>query len=119
VRIIEMGEARVLVLDAEGTAISRFEDGLDLVGEAMGAGADTVAVPVERLGPTFLDLSSRVAGEVTQKFSNYRLRLAIVGDVSAQAARSEALAAYVVECNRGRSVWFVDDLDALRARLER
>ncbi|MDB5468933.1 MAG: alpha/beta hydrolase [Caulobacter sp.] len=118
-RIIDMGEAKVLVAAAEGPVVTRGEDALDFIGDAMGAGADTVAIPVARLGPAFLDLSSRLAGEVTQKFTNYRLRLAIVGDVSARVAQSEALAAYVVECNRGRGIWFVEDLDGLRARLER
>lgn len=117
-QIIDMGEAKVLVAAAEGAAMTRGEDALDFVGDAIATGADTVAIPLERLGADFLDLASRLAGEVTQKFTNYRLRLAIVGDVSAWTARSEALAAYVVECNRGRGIWFVDDLEELRARLE-
>ncbi|RYF94437.1 MAG: DUF4180 domain-containing protein [Caulobacteraceae bacterium] len=118
-QIIDIGEAKVLVAASDGPVVTKGEDALDFIGDAMGAGADTVAIPVERLAPAFLDLSSRLAGEVTQKFTNYRLRLAIVGDVSATVARSESLAAYVAECNRGRSIWFVEDIEALRARLTR
>ena len=53
-----------------------------------------------------------------QKFVNYQIRLAVVGDLSAQLERSSALRALVHESNRGRHVWFVDrieDLDALLA----
>ena len=39
-----------------------------------------------RLSPDFLRLSTGLAGDVLQKFVNYGLRVAIVGDVSAAAA---------------------------------
>ena len=74
-------------------------------------------VPVERLPPAFLDLKTRLAGEVLQKFVNYGLKVALVGDISAAVARSEALRDFVRESNRGRSVWFVEDLAALEAKL--
>jgi hypothetical protein len=32
--------------------------------------------------PDFFDLKSGIAGEILQKFSNYDMRLAIIGDVS-------------------------------------
>ncbi len=92
-------------------------DANDLIGSAWGAQADVVAVPVARLDPAFFELASGVAGELTQKFVNYHLVLAVVGDVRAHEERSSAFAAWVVESNRGRHVWFVVDDDALTARL--
>jgi hypothetical protein len=52
-----------------------------------------------------------------QKTANYHLRVAIVGDIAASIAASKPLADFVSESNRGARVWFVGDLDALRARL--
>ena len=43
--------------------------------------------------------------------------LAVVGDIAGKVAASAALADWVRESNRGRSLWFVPDLDALAARL--
>ena len=111
--IVEIGGEWVLLAKTDGPAVTGPDGVMDLIGEAFSRGVGTVALPVERLDPRFLDLSSRIAGEVIQKFTNYRLRLAIVGDISAELARSEALRAFVIESNRGRSVRFIDRLEGL------
>jgi len=89
----------------------------DLLGEAWGAEAELVIVPVERLANGFLDLSTRIAGEVIQKFTNYRMRLAFVGDIAARVAASRSLRDFVYESNKGSQVWFLNDRAALEARL--
>ena len=89
----------------------------DLLGEAWGAEAELVIVPVERLANGFLDLSTRIAGEVIQKFTNYRMRLAFVGDIAARVEASRSLRDFVYESNKGSQVWFLNDRAALEARL--
>lgn len=54
---------------------------------------------------------------MTQKFANYRLRLVILGDVSAHVKRSEAFADFVREANRGDQLWFAADVAALDEKL--
>ena len=56
-------------------------DALDLIGAAF-LGAEVVAVPASRLDDDFFSLGTRFAGEIMQKFVNYRLRLVVVGDIS-------------------------------------
>ncbi|OXM66149.1 MULTISPECIES: DUF4180 domain-containing protein [Amycolatopsis] len=97
--------------------IASEADAIDVMGQLYGQDVEWLVLPVERLDPGFFDLSTGIAGAVTQKFLNYGFRLAIVGDISRFTAASEALAAYVRESNRGRQVWFAPDLDALEARL--
>ena len=46
-----------------------------------------------------------------------RIQVAVVGDTTAAQAASGPLRDFVLESNRGRTVWFVDDLDALRTKL--
>jgi len=106
----------VLECPAEGPPI-RYAEAVDLIGEALGAGADWVAIPAARLGDDFFRLRTGVAGEVVQKFVTYGRRLAIVGDISAYLAASEALRDFVRESNRGPHVWFVADQDELARRL--
>jgi hypothetical protein len=55
---------------------------------------------------------------VTQKFVDYQMGLAVVGDISVRTAASASLADWVRESNRGKNLWFVDDLDELRRRLQ-
>lgn len=116
--IVEVGGLRVLRVDADGPPIRDAAGAMDLIGEALGADAAVVAVPVERLDPAFFQLRSGLAGEVAQKAVNYRRRLAIVGDISAQLEASAPLRDWVRECNRGREVWFVDTWEDLVTRLE-
>jgi hypothetical protein len=113
----ELAGVRVLVCEAEGPSVDGERGATDLIGDALGEGADLVAVPVARLAPGFLDLKTRIAGEVLQKFVNYGRRIAIVGDISEAVGASPALRDFVRESNRGRHVWFVADLAELEAKL--
>ncbi len=54
----------------------------------------------------FFDLKSGIAGEILQKFSNYLVRLAIVGDFSKYANKS--LKDFIFESNKGGQINFVD-----------
>jgi hypothetical protein len=102
---------------AEGPALAVPQDALDLIGEAWGASASTVVVPVERFDPAFFDLSSGLLGEVTQKFVNYRIRFVVLGDVTGYEAQSKPFRDYVRETNSGDHVWFVPDEADLGLRL--
>jgi hypothetical protein len=106
----------VLVCGEVGAPVASTQDALDLIGAAF-SGAELVAIPVSRLDERFFTLRTGLAGEIMQKFVNYRLRLAIVGDISAQVAASPALRDLVAESNRGSQIWFVTDLDELDRRL--
>jgi hypothetical protein len=88
-------------------------DGRDLL--FAGRGADWLALHESRIAPEFFDLRTGIAGEVLQKFVNYRVKFAILGDISRYTDRSESLRALVRESNRGRDVAFVPSLEALAA----
>ena len=116
-RIDEQHGVRVLLLDLEGARISTPDDAADLVGSAWSHEAELIAVPVERLDPKFFTLKTGIAGEITQKLVNYRLRLAVVGHIADQLAKSDALRDYVRESNRADHVWFVESEADLERRL--
>ena len=107
----------VLVCADDGPPVATVQDALDLIGGTFYSTADTVAVPAARFDEQFFRLRTGVAGEIMQKFVNYRVRLVVVGDISAHTEASTALRDLVTESNRGSQIWFVDDLDQLAARL--
>jgi len=115
-RITTLRNVPILECAADGRAI-RYDEAVDLIGEALGAGVDWVAIPAARLGDEFFRLRTGVAGDVIQKFVTYGRRLAILGDISPYVAASEALRDFVIESNRGAHVWFVRDLAELEGRL--
>lgn len=107
----------VFVCASDGPRLEGEADALDLMGRLWGLEADWVAVPTSLLAEDFLHLRTGVLGAVVQKFVNYRLKLAVVGDIAAPAAASEALRDFVREANAGDHVWFVADLAELEQRL--
>jgi len=72
---------------------------------------------VEQLAPAFFDLRTGLAGAILQKFQNYGLRVAILGDVSPHTAASQALADFVRETSRRGEVLFLADAEELERRL--
>jgi len=107
------GEARAAELLGEGVLIAETGDALDLIASA---GARRIVLRSHQLHPDFFRLASGLAGEILQKVSNYRIRLAVVGDFSGY--RSPALRAFMTESNATGQVSFVDSLEAALGALE-
>jgi hypothetical protein len=115
--VTEIAGRRAYVCDAAGPPIAGERDAADIVGETLGLEANLVVIPLARLAPAFLDLKTGLAGEVLQKFVNYRRQVVILGDVAEAVAGSTPLRDFVRESNRGKTVWFVSDMAALEAKL--
>lgn len=95
---------RVAVLDVADTLQSE-QDALDLIAEiGYTYEMDRAVIPAEVLSPTFFDLRGGLAGGILQKFVNYGIRVAIVGDFSAYS--SKALRDFMFESNKGGHVYF-------------
>lgn len=90
----------------DGPVLRTMQDALDVLGSAWYADARLVAIPVAALDPSFFRLSSGLAGEIAQKYAQYGMPLAIIGDLSPFTADSEPLRDFVRESNQGRQLWF-------------
>jgi hypothetical protein len=108
----------VLVLSTDGPVLRGDAEAVDLIGEAFGHQVDWVVIPAGRFTDEFFELRTRIAGDMLQKFANYRINVAILGDISRHTAASKALTDFVTECNRGRQLWFLADQAELAHRLE-
>ena len=118
-QFIEIAGQPCAVFDPDGQIVGDTKGGRDLIEDAMNLGARVIVVPESRLDASFFHLRSGLAGEVLQKAAIYGFRFAIIGDVSRYVAESDALRDFVVECNRGDSIFFEPDMDTLAARLAR
>lgn len=117
VEAFELGGLPAVAWPQDSAPLATDRDAGDLVGAAFSHEARLVILPAANLSPDFLRLASGLAGDVLQKFVNYGLRVAIVGDIAAALAQSAPLRDFVRESNRGRQVWFVADLAELETRL--
>ena len=103
-------EPRVLITDGPSAmdllATARYE-----------TGCSALVLHKEQLDESFFRLSTGLAGEVLQKFVNYQMKLAIVGDFSGYT--SKPLRDFIRESNEGRQICFQPDEGAALAWLER
>ncbi|HUM43632.1 MAG TPA: DUF4180 domain-containing protein, partial [Fervidobacterium sp.] len=51
-------------------------------------GCERIVINKEAICEEFFDLSTRLAGEILQKFVNYNIKIAIVGDFSKYTSKS-------------------------------
>lgn len=115
-KIIEVGGISVAVLGGGEVLITGGQSALDLMADIdYHHDCQRVALPKECFLDDFFRLSTGVAGEVLQKFSNYRFKLAVIGDFSGYT--SKPLRDFIGECNRGNCVFFVGSEAEAIARL--
>ena len=78
--IVEINGIAVAEIFADGVILASLDDGLDMLGECMGAGVSRLVIKEENISPNFFDLGTKLAGDVLQKFTQYMVKLAIVMD---------------------------------------
>ncbi len=95
----------IALINAEGVVISNAQDALEIIANCNYQGAENIIVQEQHLDKTFFDLKTGLAGDILQKFSNYRSKLAIVGDFSQYESKS--LRDFIYESNKAGRINFV------------
>jgi len=111
----EIDNTGIIEVIADGIVINNLEDGTDLIGNVYYQGYEKIIISMDNLTPDFFDLKTKLAGEILQKFSNYRVRLIILGDFS--KVESKSLQDFIRESNKGRLVNFLSSRDEAVGRL--
>jgi len=100
---------------SEGVIIHETQDALDLMADCGYQGARSIIIQEKNIIPEFFDLKTGIAGDILQRFSNYDVRLAIVGDFS--RFKSKSLRDFVRESNRVGRINFVGSLQEAKDKL--
>lgn len=100
---------KVAEVIADEIIIHSAQDGLDLMGNLYYQGFDKVILYEKNMTPDFFDLKTKIAGEILQKFSNYRIGLAVVGDFSKYESKS--MKDFIFESNKTGHVFFVETVE--------
>jgi hypothetical protein len=101
----DINNTKIAEVISDETIISKTEDGLDLLGNLYYQGFDKIIIHEKNITPDFFDLKNGIAGEILQKFSTYRVRLAVVGNFAKYTSKS--LNDFIYESNKGRHINFV------------
>lgn len=100
-----------------GSILAGEQDALDLVGACGEYETDRLLLHAENLTPEFLQLRTGVAGGILLKFSNYRLKVALI--LRPEQVGQGKFQEWVLETNRGREFqMFFDRPGAVKWLLE-
>lgn len=104
----------IAVVNSDNVIISDVQSALDfMVSVNYETGSNSIIINKEAVTPDFFVLSTKIAGEILQKFITYQYKLAIVGDFSVYT--SKPLKDFIYESNNGGDIFFVSsEEDAIR-----
>ena len=113
--IFENNDQKIAEIISDQIEINNVQDALDWMGTANYEGANCIIFYEQNVNPEFFDLKTKLAGDILQKAVNYRMKVAIVGEFSKY--ESNSLKAFMVECNRGRQIFFVGNRETAVSKL--
>lgn len=103
---VEASGRAIAVVSSTEIIIEDVQSALDLMATVQyESGCDRMVLDKSLLSETFFDLRTRLAGEILQKFINYRVKVAIVGDFSVYSSKS--LQDFIYESNNGNHIFFL------------
>ena len=106
----------IAVITGEETLITDTGSALELAMSARyETGADRLAIDKAVIAEDFFILSTGLAGEILQKFTNYHIKAAFYGDFTRYT--SKPLQDFIYESNQGSSVFFVPSQEEAVRRL--
>ncbi|MGC5743581.1 DUF4180 domain-containing protein [Chryseobacterium sp. NFX27] len=110
-----VNEIKIAEIVSDEMIIQSAQDGLDLLGNVYYQGFDKVIIYENNITPEFFDLKTKMAGDILQKFSNYRIGLAIVGDF--EKYQSKSIRDFIFESNKTKHINFTETLENALERL--
>lgn len=108
-KFYETADEKIAELITPGQTVNDVDDALDVIANADYLGCRMIIIHESQLHPDFFILRTGVAGEILQKFSTYRMKLAIVGDFT--NCKSKSLRDFIRESNKQRQINFVNSVD--------
>jgi hypothetical protein len=108
IQSINQNNKSIAIVKSEEIIISDVQSALDFIATIQ---YDTqchhIALNKEAIIEDFFHLSTCIAGEIMQKFVNYDVKFAIIGDFTTYT--SKALRDLIYESNHGNHMFFVPD----------
>lgn len=105
INLIECNGKAIAEVVSNAPIITKVQDALDIMADSTYMGASGIILYGKSIQPEFFDLKTGMAGEILQKFSTYRVKLAIVDDFTNVQSRS--LRDFIYESNKHGHVNFV------------
>jgi len=104
INIEKVNNSVIADIRSDKIIINGTQDALNLIAECDEHGARHIVLHEKNITPEFFNLKSGLAGDILQKFVNYRVRLTIIGDFSKFS--SQAFQDFIRESNKQGQISF-------------
>lgn len=108
INVVKESNVEIAVVSSSGILIKDVQSALDFIATVRyETGCDNIIINKSAICEDFFHLSTKLAGEILQKFINYYVKLAIIGDFSIYTSKS--LKDFIYESNNGKDIFFLPD----------
>lgn len=115
IKIHNLNNIQIAEITEKTVVIGETQDALDMMADLTYSGISRIIIREDQIAPDFFDLKTRLAGDILQKFSTYRVQLAVVGEFVKYESKS--LKDFIFESNKTGHIFFVDSLETAINRL--
>lgn len=113
---VELNGVDIALVRSDEILIIDVQSALDLLATVRyQTDCDRMILPKSIISEDFFDLKTGLAGEVLQKFVNYQMKVAIVGDFSIYV--SQSLRDFIYESNNVKEIFFLSDEKQAKQKL--
>ena len=109
IKIHTIDDRKIAEIISDDIVLQTVEDAVDLIGNMSYQGFDKLIIHEENMIPDFFELKNKIAGNILQKFSQYSMPLAIIGDF--EKYESKSLNDFIFESNKGSQINFVTTIE--------
>ena len=109
IKIHTIDNRKIAEIISDDVVLQTVEDAVDLIGNMSYQGFDKLIIHEENMIPDFFELKNKIAGNILQKFSQYSMPLAIIGDF--EKYESKSLNDFIFESNKGKQINFVTTIE--------
>jgi alpha/beta hydrolase len=109
IKIHTIDNRKIAEIISDDIVLQTVEDVVDLIGNMSYQGFDKLIIHEENIISDFFELKNKIAGNILQKFSQYSMPLAIIGDF--EKYESKSLNDFIFESNKGKQINFVTTIE--------
>lgn len=107
-KIVQKNGKSIAIIQSNDILIKDVQSTLDFIATvSYGSECHRIALNKEAITEDFFKLSTHLAGEILQKFVNYHIKFAIIGDFTCYSSKS--LKDFIYESNKGNHIFFVSN----------
>ena len=108
IKIVKENDIEIAVVSSSDLLITDVQSALDFIATvSFDTGCYRIVLNKSSICGDFFNLKTKLAGDILQKFTNYHVKIAIIGDFSEYTSKS--LKDFIYECNKGKDIYFLPD----------